>query len=203
MLDEIWKWGSLVFICILLHSPSAFADDLEDGEAAFAHGDYKTAGQLLKPYADNGDPLARWIIDVIKNMPTHQVGPADQALVNFYKEAPRILAQINALPNAEQREGVMQAFRRDRERLEEAAAAEERARGLPQASATSLRAMNGERDITLYDLQQKQKEMEQRQIEMQSEMHTNENFDAMQESIDRTEINETQDSLWDLRYNRR
>lgn len=46
-----------------------------------------------------------------------------QALLNFDKKAPALLSQINAIPNDEQRAGVMKAFQQERQRYTEASTA--------------------------------------------------------------------------------
>lgn len=48
-----------LFLAITLSS-TAFADDFSDGFAAYEKGDYKTAMELWKPYAKQGEPSAQY-----------------------------------------------------------------------------------------------------------------------------------------------
>lgn len=46
-----------------------------------------------------------------------------QSLLNFNKRTPELLARINAIPNLEERAGVMEAFKRDQNKYQESASA--------------------------------------------------------------------------------
>ena len=66
-----------------------------------------------------------------------------------------------------------------------------------------MQEKSDEADIKQYQMEQKQQELENKQREMDSKMQANESFDAMQDSINQSNIDEMQNSINQLRYNNR
>lgn len=79
-----------------------------------------------RAYSDFGDKNPAEAIMAPHEEPGVTVQPAAspmQALLNFDKKAPDVLAKINAIPNYEVRAGVMKAYNEDRQKYQAAASA--------------------------------------------------------------------------------
>ncbi|MBP7634513.1 sel1 repeat family protein [Candidatus Ozemobacteraceae bacterium] len=52
----------IVVVCLLVACPTVFGATLEEGVAAHRKGDYATAGKILLELAEDGDPMAQFIL---------------------------------------------------------------------------------------------------------------------------------------------
>lgn len=126
--------NTLIFCAVLFLSVSAYAGQLENGQAAYARGDYQSALKLWQPLADKGDAEAQLEIgDLYLGTPTTK---RDYVVaVNWFRKAAE---QGNA--NAQLNMGI----------------AYERGLGVPQNDKTSAEwyrkaAKQGVRQLALLD----------------------------------------------------
>lgn len=128
-----------------------------------------------------------------KGIDFNQAGPALRKLLYFDKKTPAMLERINALHNPELRDGVMHEFQRERTTLEIAAAVEGEAK-INDSTITDpiilelyknsrKRELQDTIDIKLYETEQRQKQLENRQGEIESRMDTEKAFQTLQNRI--------------------
>jgi len=91
------RFATVLFLILLLLPSVAFADQIEDGQAAFDRHDYKTALKLWRPLAEQGDPKAQVNIGVMYD---HALGVKQdfaEAMKWYRKAADRgnAAAQVN------------------------------------------------------------------------------------------------------------
>ena len=80
---------------------SGCAKTPEDAKRAYKNGDYKTAYQLLKPFAEKGDPDSQFLLGEIYNR-GHGVPQDDAKAMNWYRRAAE-----QGQPNAQNNLGIL------------------------------------------------------------------------------------------------
>ena len=111
-LSTITKNGGIATMSVsdfMDHIQQVYTDNAKRANCDF--GNAATPGDaIMKPHQDTGTAV-------------QPAATPSQALYNFDKKAPNILAQINAIPNYETRAGVMRAYTQTRQKYQDAASA--------------------------------------------------------------------------------
>ena len=75
--------GGAIALCL---AGAALAGPFEDGQAAYASGDYQAAVQIWRPLAERGDPRAEYMLGLAFNL-GRGVPRSDATAVVWYRKA--------------------------------------------------------------------------------------------------------------------
>lgn len=216
-------WVGIVCMCTLLNISRAFSEEVPPKRGRYAAElfafDEKAGAMMGKINAIPDTELKTYVLELYKEERERfvfaaeaeekiaaldsKMGPAQKELHNFDNVFPHALQLVAAIKNSEEREGVLRALHRKKAAIEAKAAAEAVAQGSPDAEALTARATKSQTKVDLSAIQTKQDEILSRQNDMESTMRTNANYDAMQETIRQTHMQDMLDSkIYDLNKNR-